>query len=394
MSGLAALAVLVGCGTAESQGESMPAVRDSAGISIVEPRASEPKPAQWAVDTEPYWLVGELEGQTEYLFSRIAGALDLGDGRVVVADGGTNELRFFDDDGQWIESLGGEGQGPGEFEYIRALDFCYPDGFVAFDLNWQKNNYLMDGTFVEKTVLRVPSGITPYSLACDSGGNVLMLGWGRDGSGGPIIGFHQAYDQLLLTDAEGEIQADLGERLSSERIGSQYGSRPHPAGRATRMALHDGLMFVGSGESFEVEVRSLDGTLTHLLRGPQISLEVTEPMKDAYLQGQLARAEDATRRASLRSQIEGWEWPATAPAFTELMVDGAGVVWVKRFSIEPDTNETWSLLDMDRGYLGYIELGAGQELLSIGDEDLLVRIIDEFDVERVGKLALDRGNNS
>lgn len=98
----------------------------------------------------------------------------------------------------------------------------------------------MDGSFVEKTVLKAPSGITPYSLACDDRDNFLILGWGRAPSGRPILGFYQAHDRLVLAGADGEIRAEFGERLVSERLGMATGSRPHPAGRATRVAIHDG----------------------------------------------------------------------------------------------------------------------------------------------------------
>ena len=380
----------------DADGPSTPeaTVRDSAGIVIVESQRQGARQATWEVASEPHWVVGELEGADAYLFNRVAGAMEVGGGQVVVANGGTNELRFYDEQGQWTQTLGGEGQGPGEFEYLRALERCHPGGFVAFDLNWQKNAYLMDGTFVEKAVLRAPSGVTPYSLACDDRGYFLILGWGRAlSSDGPLLGFYQAHDRLVLSDDQGEVRAELGERLVSERIGTSSGSRPHPAGRATRLAIHDGRLFVGSGETFEVEIWRLDGTLERLVRGPRLTLEVTDSLKQRYMDTQLAQSADEQRRAALRSSIAEWEWPASVPAFTDLRVDETGVVWVKRFKIDPEEAEAWSLLDEERGYLGDVRLPRGQELLSIGSEYLLVLMKDEIDVERVGKLTLHRGDD-
>lgn len=363
-------------------------VRDSAGITIVESGVDAPFPAPWSVAAQPHWVVGELEGDPKYLLSRVAGALELHGRRVVIANGGTNELRVYDRQGQWIQTLGGEGEGPGEFQYIRALAPCHPGGFVAFDLNWQKNAYLTDGTFVSKTTLQAPSGVSPYELACDDRGNLLVLGWGRVLADGPIIGFHDARDRLVLTGDDGEVRTDFGERLVSERIGSARGSRPHPAGRSTVFAVHDGRVIVGDGRSFQIEVWTLDGRLERLIRGPALDLEVTDSLTEAYLEQELGRAEDPDRRAALRSAIGAWEWPETVPAFTDLRVDEEGIVWLKRFSLDRDRPEVWSLMSTSEGYPGDVELAPGQRLLSFADGAVLVVMRDDLDVERVGKLEV------
>ncbi|MDE2984600.1 MAG: hypothetical protein OXU69_07830, partial [Gemmatimonadota bacterium] len=67
------------------------------------------------MDTIPEYQIGEVEGSEPYLFTRIAGARRLLDGRVVVLDRESCELRFFDGEGGFLERTGGRGEGPGEF---------------------------------------------------------------------------------------------------------------------------------------------------------------------------------------------------------------------------------------------------------------------------------------
>jgi len=341
------------------------------------------------VSEAPVWEVGQLEGNPNYLFDRVVGAMQLPNGMIVVANGGTNQLRFYSPDGTLIKSQGGEGQGPGEFEYLRALGRCREDGFIAYDLNWQMNSYASAGTFIEKKVLLAPSGITPYNLACDPHGHVLLIGWGRDATAGPQVGFYQARDRLLLVNQAGEVQTDFGERLASERLGTPGGSGPHPAGRATRFALHDDQVFVGSGERFEVEVRDLSNSLRTLLRGPDINLEVTDSIKSAYLEGRLAAASEE-RHPDIRRSVEDIEWPEGVPAFVDLRVDPEGVVWLLVFSISSTAPQVWSLIDQQEGYLGDLHLPSRHSLLEAGSDYLLLLTRDELDVERVVKLALTR----
>ena len=52
------------------------------------------------------------------------GAIRLSDGRIVIANRMTHEIRYFDSTGTWIRSSGRKGQGPGEFSdpfYIQPL---------------------------------------------------------------------------------------------------------------------------------------------------------------------------------------------------------------------------------------------------------------------------------
>src|SRR6056297_2052897 len=241
------------CGGSDAPSSNV-TVRDSSGVRIVANAATSRFASPWQIADAHDWSVGEVEGDPDYLLSRVVGAMQLPDGRILVANGGTNEVRAYDAQGNLVQTFGRAGEGPGEFQYLRALGRCQHDGFTAFDLDWQANPFTSDGTFVGREVLAKPEGFTPYSVACDAEGRFLLLGWGMDQSVGPQLGFHALRDRLLLTTRDGGIEADLGSRLVSERIGSPNGSRPHPAGRATVFDLHDDQVFVGSGERFEVEV--------------------------------------------------------------------------------------------------------------------------------------------
>jgi hypothetical protein len=362
--------------------------RDSAGTTIIETPIAQRRAAPITIVEGPSVSIGQIEGDARYLLSRVVGALQLPDGNIVIANGGTNELRFFDPTGKWLKSEGRTGAGPGEYEYLRALGKCRAPGFAAFDLHWQLNSYDAAGTFIEKSALRAPNGISPYNLACDEHGHLLILGWGHPAKGIPI-GFYSARDRLVLASSDGTIRSDFGQRLVSERIGNEHGSRPHPAGRATLFALANDLVYVGSGERFELELYDLGAKLRTLVRGPAIPLSTTDSVKAAYLQSTLARV-SPDRQPALRNEIANMQWPETLPAYTKMIVDPNGIAWVRAFQLDPSASETWSLLDPERGYIGDLSLRAGQSLLEAGRDYLLVLNRDSLDVESVRRLRLNR----
>ena len=78
--------------------------RDSAGIRIVE----NAQPAWSASDAltlsaAPSLVIGNRVGEA-YEFSRVAGTARLSDGRIVIADGGSLQLRFYDASGSFLNS--------------------------------------------------------------------------------------------------------------------------------------------------------------------------------------------------------------------------------------------------------------------------------------------------
>ena len=98
---------------------------DSAGVRVAKTLGSRARsPVGWVVDTVPEYQVGELDGEEAYLFTTIEGARQLPDGRVVVLDRSSCELRFFGPDGVFLERTGGRGEGPGEFR--ADSDACRP----------------------------------------------------------------------------------------------------------------------------------------------------------------------------------------------------------------------------------------------------------------------------
>ena len=89
-------------------------LRDSAGILITE---NQPPPEGsslgWEIGPEPTVTIGAAEGEAPYLLHSVRRAATLSDGRIVVADGASDEVRVFDPDGVHLVSWGGEGEGPG-----------------------------------------------------------------------------------------------------------------------------------------------------------------------------------------------------------------------------------------------------------------------------------------
>ena len=96
-------------------------VRDSAGVTIVE--NARPAPGSrlvWQIGETPAVSIGTEEGDPGEMLFDVRDATRLADGRIVVANAGTSELRVFAANGTYLETWGGQGEGPGRVQRVHA----------------------------------------------------------------------------------------------------------------------------------------------------------------------------------------------------------------------------------------------------------------------------------
>ncbi|TVP45876.1 MAG: hypothetical protein EA350_08280 [Gemmatimonadales bacterium] len=389
------LAVLAGCGGGDAgpaEGERVQ-VRDSAGVRIVESRApawGNEDNVGWTVSPTPTVQIGLEDGDPRYVLSRVAGAVRTPSGEIVIGDGFTNQVRFFDAEGRFVRAVGGAGSGPGEFEYLRELLRCGPNSIHAFDLNWQLKEFSLAGELLREVPVRVPGTIpSPYSLNCSVGGAVVLAGWG-DRSGPPALGFHAALSPVwLLDDLGGEPVAELGTFTSSERIGMPTGSSPHPFGRHAVLAVGEDRVHIGTSESFEVLVFDHAAELRAIFRGPAPDLEI-RPEHLARYREEGESAENPEFHARMARQMAEADMPPSFPAYDRLELDDQGHLWVREFRKPGEEGPFWHVFDPDGALLGRVRTPASMEILEIGADWVLGLHRDALGVESVQLHALDR----
>jgi hypothetical protein len=87
----------------------------------------------WSVSPDPTLEIGVVHGDSNYELDRAFSSLRLGDGTIVVSNAGSNELRFFDNNGRFLKNVGGSGRGPGEFARLSRIYRHGTDSILASD---------------------------------------------------------------------------------------------------------------------------------------------------------------------------------------------------------------------------------------------------------------------
>jgi hypothetical protein len=382
---LPVFAFLGGCGTDERTAvETIES--DSAGIHIVERPASVLRPAP--LELTEVLRIGAVDDSTAELFSAIVDGLILPDGSFVIADRDSREVRQFSPEGRLVRTHGREGEGPGEYEFIFAIESCSQDGFTVFDWGWQPSTYDGAGEFVEERTLLLEDGSAPYRLTCADDGRLAAIDWGRRDGPRPM-GFHVAMARLRILSPDGSEELDLGERIGSERFGATDVG-PHPAGRSVLFAFHGDDLLVADGSFFGYEGWARDGALREIVRVDTPPPDL-DSLMSVYEERTLARADGPEQRAQWRRAIGEMGRPERATHLSDLRVMGPWIV-VRGPTVGADSR--WFAFGEGGEAVGFLPLPAEATILDMTADRVLTAERGALDAPEAVVYAIRGGNGS
>jgi hypothetical protein len=398
VAGLLAAASGAGCAAADDSADRV-VRRDSAGVEIVETAEPVwPESAAWRVEPEPLLVIGRTVGDENYLFGQISGVVRLADGTIVVADGQSGLISYYDSDGIFLRNVGGPGGGPEEFNRLFAIWPCGRNAIHAHDRGANRVKvWDGDGRFVRDFALVEPGqpGRGPYRTACSPSGGFLVAGWG-DLSQAPRdrTQFYSQSAPIWFLDEDGQEVVNLGEYVISDRIAivrnGGGGSGPHPFGRSASFALSDSMLFIGAAERLDVQVYDRTGRMVRSVRGPAVDLSIDETLLDRHAASELTGSAGDMIELVREQDLE---MPAGYAAYSELIVDPDQNIWAKRFQFPWEPASRWAVFASDGSFLGHVDMPAGLTVHQIGPDWILGVSRDELDVQRVALHRLDRAGS-
>ncbi len=215
---------------------------------------STPKPRPEVVRLQELWNVGE-DDNAAVVFGQIGDLMVDGAGRLYVADMQARQVSVFSHDGEFLRTLGREGEGPGEFREPRAL-VVLPDGLVGV-VREQPPAIVRfrasDGQFVDNLYLESNSQ-HPFQrlgkVRCRGNTLVAICSDVRESPGGMDV-----VARLMRFDVAGKFlgecdsisaQFNFANLVARERFDLGWSMAP------------DGTVFVNPGLKYHFEVRGLD----------------------------------------------------------------------------------------------------------------------------------------
>ncbi|MCY3599161.1 MAG: hypothetical protein OXN85_04215 [Gemmatimonadetes bacterium] len=382
------------CGGGGDGGGLQSTVRDSAGVTIVEnQRPPLDSRLGWRVGLEATVSIGTAEGDPAYELFRVGGAMRLSDGRIVVANAGTGELRVYDANGVHLASWGGQGDGPGEFGAMapQGLKPWPGDSLMARDpFSGRISIFSMDGTFGR--ALR-PEGGYPSVVGPLPDGSVFAATLTTFERGEPgtseIIRPDVEYGILR---ADGSVQRDLGAYPGSElyMVNTVDGSpfpRPYPFSRNAYPLVWADLVVITTNDRYEIRAYRPDGSLARIVRRDHEARAPTRGDLRDYVARQNPDRPEALDAVGDMPLVEAF------PAFASVHVDRLGYLWVREYRLPGERHRLWTVFDPDGRLLGLVEMPGSFSVEEIGEDYILGSRDDELDVEYVESWPLDRSGS-
>ncbi len=364
--------------------EPMTTTTDSAGVTIVTndgPQWGEGE--GWRLGAEPTVDLGGWDAAPEYDFGYISDAIVLDDGTLVVADGGSNELRFYDAAGVHVRTVGGQGQGPGEFESLGFVERLGDSLIVADGRLRRLSVFDLKGTF-GRTILLMPSDSVsfprPAGLFAD--GRVLVRG-SRRREGPPKAGLSQHVNPLYWYTPDGVFGGAVGDFSSGETFtqvmenGYRVGSPPFAESGWVKAAGET--VYFGLGKTSELRQYAAAGQLQRIVRFEREPRPVTEAAHARAIEQQLA-AISAQFRESVEGLYRDMPMLEVMPIWDGLNVDARGYMWLFGYVAPGDTGREFMVFDAEGVLLGSVAGPKKFTPVHIEEDFVLGRWTDEDDL--------------
>lgn len=387
---LALFAILLAACADDAPGTSA-LVRDSAGVQVVHSQAPAwGAGAGWRVAEEPKLSIGVVDGDTEYQLFQVYSAIRLTDGRIVVGNSGSSELRFFDASGHHLLSVGGWGEGPGEFHFVSRVWPTTGDSLLVWDTGIKRASvFTTDGEFVRSITLERTADVSrPNAIGSMADGTLVS----SSSRGLPLT--EELVGQVVQAsiafgryDASGIFLNKLGNLPGRRRyVVSTTGSvrwpflpfSPSPA-----WAVYGDNVYLGSGETPMIAVTDRDGATVQSIRWDARERKVTRDDIERYATQLRENARDQNQLAGWNRFLDEAPFPDRFPVYQSLLVDTEGQLWVEEYMVPGESHPTWSVFDAEGRWLGRVETPPGVEVLHISKDALLGRWRDSIDVEHI-----------
>ena len=384
-------------------------VRDSAGVEIVEnPRPARGSRLGW-VGPEPSLTIGARVGDAPYLLHRVRDATWLPDGRIVVADQGSSELRVFDASGIHTATWSREGEGPGEFTQLAGVAPWPGDSLLAWDVRPQRLTVFDSRGNVGRTFAPPRADRVTFAASLGFGG-ILVFGGGDEVVSGSVATHLAEYG---IRDGEGRHSGragDLPRRALLLGVHARHGG--HDA--APLLTLDRGQRRGASWSwwpptaDYEIRAFASDGTLRRIVRRDHTPVHTTPGYREAFFREflrergfspEVAGSEEEALE-QVRQTMGEIPLPETLPAFATVLADAIGHLWVREFSIldgefeipgrETSAGPVWTVFDPDGHVLGFVETPPGLDVHDIGADYILGHATDEDGIEYVRLWPLSR----
>jgi hypothetical protein len=346
----AAILMLVQLRVARIQEESQAALQvdrfQPMSGQIVHSPSPDPTAPAFRLVQQHVMTVGLVRGDLNSELWAVADAVLTETGKLVVINP-YDEVRVFDEHGQFIRRVGGKGEGPGDITFARQLAPLAGDSFAVWDERLHRiTMFDQQGEPVSTTNLAI------NAVCCFRDGAFLLrsgrvVRFSKRTQSNEVVDWWISPAVLGPATPKPLFVLEGDDRLIGVHVGGFRGSTAYflpPFARSASVKLTNDHIVYGRGDTYEVRVYARDGAIARVIRTPAV-MPITRQDLAATRKAFTTHERPDRRRAYTRA----WnrlEIPETMPAYARILVEEAGVVWVSGYTpLGSRAPEWWARFD-------------------------------------------------
>ena len=371
---------ILGC--ADSPAIPTAVVRDSAGVRLVEHGRLTDVLAFSVGD--PLYRVGWSE--TDHEFARVVSGVLLSGGRAAVGDVTSDQIVVLSSTGEIEVVLGGSGEGPGEIGRLVSISRLTGDTIVVEDDGNARIAFFHGNKVIRSQ--RVHDGMAVMGLrAIGLQDRSLVMrisiypaafeeSWLR----APVVLYALDSRQFDTVQSYDHVTSTLSPPAVNNPL--------RPSGH---LGVTNGAILVARGDRPEVQMLDLEGRTKQIIRWSEERVPVSDEFWSQYSAVRSSRERRRTEEelakylTELRTAVD-----EPLPVFGGLRGDEAGRVWISKYPADYRHPTRFRVFDGDGEWLGWVNMPPRTGILDIGRDVILAIERDEFDVEAVVLLPLQR----
>ncbi|MFC2160603.1 NHL repeat-containing protein [Acidobacteriota bacterium] len=286
------------------------------------------------VELEFIKTIGEMDSNNEEVIFYMPTDIGFdGQGNIYVLDSGNHRIQKFSPDGNYLSTIGRQGQGPGEFQYPQSLALDSEGNLYISDMG-NRNIHVLKPGGGELHTLQL-TDLEPGNIRVTPSGHIVMGGGGGMMMVGPG-GLNEEQDLgklFTVLDAEGNVIQEFGDKLDyKDFLMNRSGNRYHFA------VDQEGNVYVAFDVQNRIEKYSPEGMLLWKA-DRKLNYEATPPKKKS----------GSRNMSGGRVEIR---MPQMNRCSSGIAVDEIGRVWVASFDRqirEDEQVQTSVSVNMDAG---------------------------------------------
>jgi len=362
------------------------------------PDAGGPAVEAFRLADEPELQVGVVGGDPAQELFDVRAAERLSDGRIVIVNRGTSELRYYGADGTHLGTSGRRGEGPGEFEDVRFGRSIVGDSMVTYDYRLRRVSVFDPaGEFARSFEVDISEGqvrmfggvgqASPAELVVRGDGTVFIVPappiWLARQNPDVPDGPHPSQVQLYELGGEGAVVDSAGPFVGMEFFIRNGRGNGLLGGRRLYAAAGPDRVIVGDGLTFDFTMLGPGGA-PEAIRVDWPRRPYPQAQRDAEIDRVVEIFADPDAMRELYGAMPKAD---SLPAYSALLADETGTLWIGLYrgvvqGEYPDPNQ-WLAVGPKGDVIGTLETPEGLEVQQIERGYVTGIVTDEFDVERV-----------